>query len=146
MDDPSVIPSPSTVASAAFPSSHDASSVVPTPVIPPDSRDRNCLYLRGLTVCRHAPTRHGQDQRYLVDCALVVKNALADTGAGPSIITTGLLSLMPKDAVVSRDGQPLPNAVEGPDGSPLVTRGTATITFDLHGRAFKHRFILRNSF
>ena len=46
--------------------------------------------------------------------------ALADTGAGPSVVTTGLLENLPKDASVTRDYRgPNPNAC-GPDGRALT--------------------------
>ena len=112
-----------------------------TPLLPP-TYHRNCLYVPRLTVCRYAQTRKGSDRKYLIDVALMVRRTLADTGAGPSIVTTGLLNTLPADAVVSRDFTADTGVVVGPSGEPLTRRGVATIVFDLDGMPCRHRFLV----
>lgn len=108
---------------------------------------RNCLYMKGVTVCRWATTRKGladrSDQRnthYLIDVALTFVRSLGDTGAGPSCVTTELLAQLPGDACVSRDFSPILGNTIGPDGKTLRTHGKATIVFDLNGTLCKHEF------
>eukprot|EP00962_Isochrysis_galbana_P026946 scaffold8421_cov114-Isochrysis_galbana.AAC.8 len=59
------------------------SSVIDTPFT---EYPRHCLYVRDLVLCR----KNGEG-RYLVDSALTINTTLADTGAGPSVVTTALL-------------------------------------------------------
>ena len=97
-----------------------------------------CLYTQGVTVCRKAT-----GERFWIDCALTESHkTLADTGAAPSITTTGLLAMLPRDALILRDHSPVDYPVEGPDGGPLVTRGFATITFAIDDQIYRHRFMV----
>ena len=101
----------------------------------------HCLYLQGVTVCRSDPTRHRKGKRFWVDRVLTdVSRTLPDTGAAPSLITTELLALLPKDALVERDRVRVEGAIEGPDGSPLALEGYAKVTFDIDGAVYTHRF------
>ena len=95
----------------------------------------NCLYVSDVTVC----TRTGN--KYSINVAMAVQQALADTGAGPSVITTDLLELLPNNACVDRDWNDdgLPPPV-GPDGQPLRTNGHATLSFEIAGVQYTHRF------
>ena len=103
---------------------------------------RQCLQVRGVSVCRQAKTRQSKPTFYVVDVALMIRRVLADTGAGPSIITTGLLASMPADACVSRDSSAHIGRVDGIDGQPLLTHGVATIVFDMNGTPCRHTFIV----
>jgi len=71
-----------------------------------------------------------------------VPRALADTGAGPSVVTTELLLILPIDASVIRDYDDINTNVCGPDGRALTTAGHATIVFTLAGLACRHRFLV----
>jgi hypothetical protein len=98
---------------------------------------RHCLFISDFIICR----RQGEST-YLKDTDLRVPKALADTGAGPSVITTDLIALMPKDASIDMDHlDPNPN-VCGADGNQLTTHGHATIVFALAGLACRHRFLV----
>ena len=68
--------------------------------------------------------------------------ALADTCAGPSVVTTELLSSLPVDASVIRDYDDTNTNVCGPGGRALATAGHATIVFTLAGLACRHRFLV----
>ena len=100
---------------------------------------RNCLYVRGLTVCRKV---RRQLQRFRVDVAMTVRKSLADSGAGPSVLTTELLAALPDDACVNRDTDSEVPPTNGPDGKPLRTHGHATVIFDLGGVHYRHRFLV----
>jgi len=78
----------------------------------------------------------------VIDMALTVRRALGDTGAGPSVITTKLLELLPADACVKRDLNAMPLPASGPDERLLVQHGTAMIIFQLAGVACSHRFMV----
>eukprot|EP00962_Isochrysis_galbana_P028072 scaffold8850_cov134-Isochrysis_galbana.AAC.11 len=92
------------------------SSVIDTPFT---EYPRHCLYVRDLVLCR----KNGEG-RYLVDSALTINTTLADTGAGPSVVTTTLLASLPDDACISREEQSQKldaiAIIAGPDGQ--VTR------------------------
>ena len=103
---------------------------------------RNCLYVKGLSVCRYARTGKKSDKRYMVDVAMTIAKSLADTGAGPSIVTTELLAALPDDACVSRDMGRRAPPTQGPDGNLLRTHGYATLVFDLNGAAMRHQFMV----
>ena len=104
----------------------------------------HCLYVADLVVCREPrPNEIGQGPtHYVVDMALTVRKALEDTGAGPSVITTKLLELLPADACVYRDLKAKPMPAAGPDGRLLVQYGTATLIFQLAGVACRHSFLV----
>ena len=112
------------------------------PVAPVRTLSRNSLYIPGLTVCRHAPTRKGKPQVYRVDHALVAPQALQDTGAGPSYVTDGLLSALPADACVSRNPHACVGNVLGPNGDSMSLLGTATLVFDIQGVKFRQEFVV----
>lgn len=103
---------------------------------------RQALYVSGLTVCRHAGTRKGKDKLFRVDHALAVRQVLNDTGAGPDFVTTGLLELMPADACVERNPEAAVGPLNGPNGKPITTVGTAVIIFSLEGAKFRREFIV----
>ena len=102
---------------------------------------RNSLFVKGLTVTRYAQTRKTAHQRIDVESATVDSSAkelkvlldrvLADTGAGPSVITLGLLGKLPLDCVISRDYQAKVRPMEGPEGQLLTSHGTADIKFEI---------------
>jgi len=71
-----------------------------------------------------------------------VPRALADTCAGPSVVTTELLLSLPVDASVIHDYDETNTNVCGPDGRALTTAGHATIVFTLAGLACRHRFLV----
>ena len=104
----------------------------------------HCLYVADLVVCREPrPNEIGQGPtHYVVDMALTVRKALGDSGAGPSVITTKLLELLPADACVYRDLKAKPLPAAGPDGRLLVQHGTATLIFQLAGVACRHSFLV----
>jgi hypothetical protein len=99
--------------------------------------ERRCLYISDLIICQ----RKG-DSSFSMDTDNRVTRALADTGAGPSVITTELLDALSRDVSVDLDYlDPHPN-VCGADGMPLMTHGHATIVFALAGLAYRHRFLV----
>ena len=103
----------------------------------------SCLHLQGVTVCRRAQTRNREGDHYWVDSAFTdTVRTLPDTGAVPSVVTTGLLAQLPADALVSRHRESATYAVEGPSGSPLTSQGHATIVFDIDGKAYRHKFLV----
>ena len=119
----------------------DADIAQPLPA--PRQVSSNCLFLKDVTVCCNAQTRHGRERRYCVNAAAVVHKALSDTGAAPSVVTLELLAELPKDACVSRDPRAdTGGRLNGPDGLPLITRGTATIVMDVAGVPIRHEFIV----
>jgi hypothetical protein len=68
---------------------------------------------------------------------------LADTDAGPSVVTQSLLDLLPEDACISRsDTEHPPFPVRGPDGSPLITRGHVHLSFSVSEIPFRHQFLV----
>mmetsp|Transcript_31757 Transcript_31757/g.101305 ORF Transcript_31757/g.101305 Transcript_31757/m.101305 type:complete len:214 (+) Transcript_31757:45-686(+) len=106
------------------------SSVIETPFT---EYPRHCLYVRDLVLCR----KNGEG-RYLVDSALTINTTLADTGAGPSVVTTTLLASLPDDACISREEQEQKlDAIAGPDGSPLIPRGHVSLVFSISGVPFR---------
>ena len=98
---------------------------------------RHCLFILDFVICR----AQGQSN-YIQDDVLRVPRALADTGAGPSVITTEQINLLPRDASVTRDYIDANPNVCGPDGRTLTTDGHATIVFTLSGLACRHRFLV----
>ena len=85
----------------------------------------SALRLCDLQVNRQSRSRHTKGQAYHV------ANALADTGAVVSIVTTGMLALLPSAAVQRRlrrcEAHPAP--LTGANGELLIQQGTAAITF-----------------
>ena len=104
---------------------------------PSGGRKRHCLYIPDVVIFRAKGS-----STLLLDTDLTVQKALADTGTGPSVITTGLLSKCPRDACVVRDQLDKDPQVCGPDGRTLRTHGHATVTFSLAGLACRHRFLV----
>jgi hypothetical protein len=99
---------------------------------------RHCLYVRDLVLCR----TNGEGS-YLVDSALTVNTTIADTGAGPSVVTTSLLDTLPDDVCITRSLDERPSGtILGPDGSPLIARGYAHLTFLLSGTLFRLNFLV----
>ena len=92
-------------------------------------------------VCRSGEAT-GKEGVILADSALTVNSTLADTGAGPSVVTTSLLSSLPNDACVERLPQAVVTPLHGPDGLPLITRGKARIVFSVGGFLFRHTFMV----
>ena len=103
--------------------------------------DMQALFVEDLHLLRHAPTRNTKGQTYAAQCAVTARK-LVDTGAAPSIATTGFLALAPADCLVSRDRDAAVGPLVGPDGSPLRTEGTATVTFVLGGTTCRHTFVV----
>jgi len=104
---------------------------------PASGSPRHCLFVEEFIICR----ARGQSN-YVSDDSFRVPRALADTGAGPSVDTTELLSSLPTDASVIRDYDETNTHVCGPDGRALTTAGHATIVFTLAGLACRHRFLV----
>ena len=97
------------------------------------------LYVADFQVARRAQTRNTADTYYTVGTA-VAGRVLADTGAAPSIITTGLLEKLPLDCRLSRDPWAVIGPLSGPDGRPLVTMGRVKIEFRLGETRCQHEF------
>lgn len=119
----------------------DDLALTPTTINP----STHALYIRNLHFLRHQPNRKGARHplRYEVGCAVAYSpRTLCDTGAGPSIITTGALEVSPADCVISRTPDASVGIINGPDGKPLRTEGTATISFDLNGTPCRHEFVV----
>jgi hypothetical protein len=115
------------------------------PMRPNAKYHQNCLYIRGVSVCRRnrkSLKKSASDFHFSIDVALAVLKVLADSGAGPSVITTELLAMLPYDACVSREHDSEEHATYGPDGKPLRTHGHAVITFQVNQIAYKHRFLV----
>ena len=68
---------------------HDTESIVETE---PSLYPRHCLYVRDLMICRSGVSDN-RDGVVLADSALTVNSTLADTGAGPSVVTTALIAV-----------------------------------------------------
>ena len=100
------------------------------------------LHVRGLTVKRHAQTRHREDKHYRVDDVYTVSQSLCDSAAGPSIVTTGLLALLPADAVVERSRDNTSYPLLGADGKELRQSGSMVLIFRLGDTPCRHRFRL----
>ena len=128
---------------------HDTVSMtdddIAKPMRPNAKYHQNCLYIRGVSVCRRnrkSLKKSASDFHFSIDVALAVLKVLADSGAGPSVITTELLAMLPYDACVSREHDSEEHATYGPDGKPLRTHGHAVITFQVNQIAYKHRFLV----
>ena len=110
---------------------------------PKSTRCHHALYIQHLRLLRQARTRKGLPQFYNVNCAVAEwSRSLADTGAGPSIATTGFLHYCPLDACVSRDVDAQVGPLTGADGQPLRTEGTVDLTFALDGTPCRHTFVV----
>ena len=137
-EQPRCRPTPSPSDTIAHVTAHRPDSVVDTL---PSAYPRHCLYVRDLMVCRSGEAT-GKEGVILADSALTVNSTLADTGAGPSVVTTSLLSSLPNDACVERLPQAVVTPLHGPDGLPLITRGKARIVFSVGGFLFRHTFMV----
>ena len=108
----------------------------------------HCAFLQDMVIARPHNRPHGP-KGYLIDRAcLQVNRALADSGAGPSMITDEYIEIALESnpgASISIDYSPAshgdPNVV-GPDGNLLEIIGVATIDFTLSGRAYTHKFLV----
>jgi len=120
------------IVAATMPIHH--STVTDTPA---SGCHRHCLFVEEFIICG----ARGQSN-YVSDDSFRVPRALADTGAGPSVITTELLLSLPIDASAIRDYDETNTNVCGPDGRALTTAGHATIVFTLVGLACRHRFLV----
>jgi hypothetical protein len=98
----------------------------------------HALYLSGVTLLHRTDRKH----RYRMDVATLSTRTLSDTGAQPSIVTTGLLAGLPKTACVEVNPDASYEPLVGPDGNYLKLRGKATIRFDLHGTPCVHTFVV----
>jgi hypothetical protein len=59
------------------------------------------------------------------------------------VVTTSLLDTLPDDACMTRSLDERPaGTILGPDGSPLIARGYAHLTFSLSGALFRHKFLV----
>jgi hypothetical protein len=112
----------------------DLSKLTGTPVT---SVEPHCCYVPNVIVCREQ-----KDGEVYDDESLFVPRTLADTGAGPSVITTELLDALPSDACVQRDYDAAVGELVGPDGKPLQTHGHATVIFWLNGLSCVHCFLV----
>lgn len=112
------------------------SEVTITPQAPIDWQ---CLYATDLIIGRSPPPDF---ENFILDPALRITRALADTGAGPSVITTGILDTLPPDACVTRDRHAYGDPVSGADGTLLRTEGYADVIFSLSGLPCRHRFLV----
>ena len=136
---PSSAPSPEPPHAAAI--QPDDLALTPTTINP----STHALYIRNLCFLRHQPNRKGARNplKYDVGCAVAYSpRTLCDTGAGPSIVTTEALEVSPADCVISRQPDASVGVINGPDGNPLRTEGTATISFDLNGTPCRHEFVV----
>lgn len=105
----------------------------------------NAAYITEFAVARHAGTRQGKDTLFSIGKATcAIKESISDTGAGPSLVGSLLLSRLPADAAVSRSQTtPTVNSdLVGPDGQPLVSRGSVSLVFTLSGHPFRHDFLV----
>lgn len=75
-----------------------------------------------------------------VNCAVAINRVLADTGAGPSIITTEFLAQLPNSVVLGRSQESYATPIHGADGAPLAQHGTAILSFLLGDTPCKHNF------
>ena len=105
----------------------------------------HCAYIKDFVVARHSGTRKRPGKLYSVGSATCrIGMSLGDSGAGPSIIGTQLLSSLPADSCVSRSSSTpaVDENLIGADGNPLVTHGTVTVVFTMSGHAFRHEFLV----
>ena len=113
---------------------------------PPLAFDAQCAYIKDFAVARKGQTRRqGMSTVYSVGSAsCIIKMALGDSGAGPSCIGSALLSQLPKDACVSRTPERayVKDDLVGPNGQPLISRGSVTIVFTMDGHPFRHDFMV----
>ena len=105
----------------------------------------NAAYLADFAVATHAGTRGGSDTMFSIGrAACAINESIGDTGAGPSIIGSAILARLPADAAVSRSSShaTVNEDLVGPDGNPLISRGTVTLVFALSGHPFRHDFLV----
>ena len=137
---PTATPAYESIAAETVAAAEADIALTPRPAIPATA---HALYFQYIHLVRHAPTRHGKSTVYDVGCAVGdFARSLSDTGAGPSIATTGFLEVIPRDALVSRDRTAYVAPLVSADGSPLQTEGTATLTFSLDGTICRHTFVV----
>ena len=108
--------------------------------LPSSSRPHaHSLYLTDLRFAR----RRGSDlSSKRLACAVVSPTScLADTGAGPSLVTTSALEQIPRECCTRHPDAPV-SPIDGPNGQPLRTSGTATLTFALNGQLYEHLFVV----
>ena len=110
----------------------------------------HAMFVKGLRIIQRAQSRKRSDSTYDINCALAttmepseaVEESLADSGAGPSVITTGLIERLPTNCDISwrRDAAVAP--VSAADGQPLRLQGTAVLSFYLGNTPCRHEFIV----
>ena len=104
--------------------------------------DIHSLYFQNIRLLRYARSRQKKDMVYEVGCAITAARTLLDTGAAPSLVTTGFLELVPKDCVIDRDRLAVVGRVLGADGQPLRMEGTVSMAFDLDGQPCRADFVV----
>eukprot|EP00966_Prymnesium_polylepis_P064508 1495457-Prymnesium_polylepis.1 len=55
------------------------------------------LHFQNIRLLRYARSRQKKYMVYEVGCAIAAARTLLDTGAAPSLVTTGFLELVPRD-------------------------------------------------
>ena len=106
----------------------------------------HAMFVKCLRIIQRAQSRKRSDSTYDINCALAttiepseaVEESLADSGAGPSVITTGLIERLPTNCDISwrRDAAVAP--VNAADGQPLRLQGTAVLSFYLGNTPCRH--------
>ena len=105
----------------------------------------NSAFIEGFRVlCRGKNPDSGTDCPTYEVCNAAcsfLPNALADTGAGPSIISQGILDRLPSNAAIQRMKGPT-KSVEVVDvqGGQLLLTHMVRITFLLNGLGYEHAF------
>ena len=116
--------------------SHGVYIVPETVIAAPPTMNPQSAYIHQVCVARqYDPTRFQQPLQpsQLSLSRVPIQNCIADSGAGPSVVTTEFLGSLPVDACVRRiTGKRL--RVTGADGSSLQVVGYVQITFLIKGK------------
>ena len=112
-----------------------------TPRVPHQMRP-DSLFIQNLVVLRESQKTKDKGNRFYITVAAVVNRALADTGAGPSLVTTELLEQLPPDCCVCRNADAAVTPTNGADGLPLRMQGTVSIMFSLDNKPYSHTFVV----
>ena len=99
------------------------------------------LYIKNLRLLTHSQTRKPNHQSLEVRCA-IANRPLCDSGAGPSVLTTGFLNNAPSNLQIVRNHHAEVGPINEASGQPMVTQGTAKLTFDLDGTICEHDFVV----
>ena len=106
----------------------------------------NSLYVRNFTVLRRVKqetrkgVRKGELATYLVTKVLACHGrSLPDSGAAPSILTTGMLAEMPAECVTYYPNEQH-TPLDAAGGTPLILKGTARLRFAMDGVPCSHDF------